>query len=147
MDAEESGELEEFLEMHLEKHIDTFIKKPIIYKRYIDDIFGIWSSDLNDLNNLNSIHQNINITFEFDSNCIHFLDLSIFKNIDFYTTQVLSFKPYIKNTHIGHLLHNNSLHSKSLKLSVIKAQFLRLARKCTFKVLILILQFLVYVKF
>ena len=120
-----------------EKHIDTLTHKPVLFKRYIDDILGVWEGSVKDLQEfctfLNNIHVDINIVSTINIDTVNYLDLTIFKGSDFYSTGKLSTKVYFKPTHTGHLIHKHSLHSHNLKFSVIKAQFLRIARKCKFK--------------
>ena len=57
------------------------MKKPIIYLRYIDDIFGIWPHGMEDLNNFhelaNNIHPNIKLTLRVSEKQLEFLDVSV----------------------------------------------------------------------
>ena len=58
----------------------------------------------------------------------------ILKCSDFpFSNKLFTSRVYFKDTFTDHLLHSNSLHPTFLKLSVIKSQFMRIARKCTFK--------------
>ena len=70
--------------------INTFEEKPMIWWRYIDDIFFIWEHGEESLekflNKLNSFHPTIKFTVEYSKETINFLDVNItyypvFKNI------------------------------------------------------------------
>ena len=112
--------------------------KPSLWIRYIDDIFGVWvhgiDSFMEFIQRLNNFYECINITHVYSATNIDFLDVTIFKHSDFYLTRKFSTKIYFKETFTGHLIHSKSLHSKRFKISVIKAQFYRILRKCSFKV-------------
>ena len=63
--------------------IKQFSIKPIIWIRYIDDIFGIWVDDIHSLKEflfqLNNFYECMNITYKLNFSSIDFLDISIFK--------------------------------------------------------------------
>ena len=58
--------------------------KPLLWKRYIDDIFVIWTDSLSNLNNLllqlNQHHPTIKFTHETSTTSVDFLDLTIHKS-------------------------------------------------------------------
>ena len=64
-----------------EKILSASEKKPMIWWRYIDDIFFIWEhgeeSLENFLNKLNSFHPTIKFTAEYSKETIYFLDVNI----------------------------------------------------------------------
>ena len=64
-----------------EKILSASEKKPMIWWRYIDDIFFIWEhgeeSLENFLNKLNSLHPTIKFTAEYSKETIYFLDVNI----------------------------------------------------------------------
>ena len=94
------------------------------WKRYIDDIFGIWQHSQAQLHNflqhLNSINPNIKVTLTSSSSCIHFLDCTVFKSNNHLATKI-----YSKPTDSHRLLHFNSFHPRHVFESIVKAQILR----------------------
>ena len=69
---------------NLENKINTFIgNKPLLYKRYVDDIFLIFNNEYDIkpfFNFMNSLHKNIKFTFEKENNnTLNFLDILIKK--------------------------------------------------------------------
>jgi len=116
----------------------TFKKSPLVWKRYIDDSFGIYTHGLvllfEFLSHLKNLHHNINITFVYHYYFIPFLDITIFKHNDFQEHDFLSTRIFFKDTHTGHLIHKTSLHSSKFKKSIIRAEIFRIARKCSFKI-------------
>ena len=65
--------------------------KPLYNRRYVDDCFVLFrSSDhvLPFLNYLNSPHRNINFTFEYENDSIHFLDILINRSVGTFLTSV-----------------------------------------------------------
>ena len=111
--------------------------KPQFWKRYIDDIYGVWTHGLESLkcfmNDLNNFYNCINLTFTYSLTNVDFLDITVFKPHDFHSTHKFKTKIFFKETYTGHLIHKNSLHPNRLKISVIKSQFHRVLRKCSYK--------------
>ena len=64
-----------------EKILSAFEEKPMIWWRYIDDIFFIWEHGEESLekflNKLNSFHPTIKFTAEYSKETINFLDVNI----------------------------------------------------------------------
>ena len=105
--------------------------KPLIWKRYIDDIFMIWphgeSSLPNFLHHLNSFHPTIKFQHEKSNKSIQFLDTTV------YITPQRSLETtlHIKPTDKGLLLHSSSHHPSSCKMGTIYSQVLRYRRITT----------------
>ena len=105
--------------------------KPLIWKRYIDDIFMIWphgeSSLQNFLHHLNSFHPTIKFQHEKSNKSIQFLDTTV------YITPQRSLETtlHIKPTDKGLLLHSSSHHPSSCKMGTIYSQVLRYRRITT----------------
>ena len=65
------------------KALDLVGLKPFLFKRFIDDCFGIWKGDLDSLHqflkHMNSIHPNIKFTMEthLESGRLNFLRFSL----------------------------------------------------------------------
>ena len=115
------------------KFIYPFIKTfPLIYLRFIDDIFLIWTGSKTDLekilNELNAKHPSIKFEYKISKERISFLDTNIYiKNNKLHT------KIFRKKTDGQTFLNINSEHPKSLKNSIPYSQALRVKRICSTK--------------
>ena len=112
--------------------LETQNFKPLVWMRYIDDIFFIWTHGeeklKNFMNEFNNFKSNLKFTFESDSECINFLDLNVKLNNGRLTTSV-----YIKPTDRHQYLHYRSSHPDHIKRSIVYSQTLRVSRLCSFK--------------
>ena len=85
-----------------EKSLDQLYYKPLVWKRYIDDVLTIWPSSkqdfLNFFNGLNFMHPNLKFTMEISYISIQFLDLIISKGHSFLQTGRLTTSIYFKHT-------------------------------------------------
>ena len=111
------GKIEDIIHQEWSHHI-------YIWKRFIDDIFFIFTGTMTELTRLiffmNNIHDTIKFTFEHSTNTINFLDVAInIKNDKIMTT--IHRKPTDKML----LLHFQSNHSLHTKESIIYSQALR----------------------
>ena len=106
-------------------------KTPLLWRRFIDDIFMIWPHRevelLQFLNHINTMHPTIQFEMEHSKNQVHFLDTTIFINKE----QTLESTLYVKPTEICFLLHKQSFHPETCKQSVICSQALRYRRIIT----------------
>ena len=98
----------------------------VVWKRYVDDIFGIFNGTLTQLHNfhdyLNTPHQNIKFTLEIESNdSLPFLDLSITKS-----NNCLNFNIYRKPTTTHQVIPFDSSSPMSHKLAAFRSLFNRL---------------------
>jgi len=88
--------------------------KPLLFKRFIDDIFIIWPNDLCSLHEFidicNSVHQSIKVVSTISMFSIHFLDICIYKGDHFSATGLLDFKIAFKSTDSHRLLSRSSFH-------------------------------------
>ncbi|KAK3747117.1 hypothetical protein QZH41_006059 [Actinostola sp. cb2023] len=104
---------------------------PLVWKRYIDDIFILWthgSSTLQTfLNHINSFHPTIKFTYTTSPSSINFLDT----RIHITSQQTLESSLYTKPTDNSLLLHHTSHHPLSCKLGTIFSQALRYRRLIT----------------
>ena len=86
-----------------------FGSKPLIWLRYIDDIFGIWNGSISGLNKfveyINNFDVNIQVTCNSSLTDLQFLDLVVYKN----DTLSLSTMIYLKPTSSLKLIHPKSL--------------------------------------
>ncbi len=116
-----------FLEEEYIYNNNPFLSNLIFYKRYIDDIFLIWTGDDDDLDSfvdhLNNLIPTIKFNMESSSNKISFLDtyVCIDDNILFTTL-------YRKSTDRNSILHAKSFHHIPLKKGLPYSQFLRGSR-------------------
>ena len=106
-------------------------KTPIIWKRFIDDIFLVWThgeeSLLKFLDHCNQCYPTIKFTAEHSLQEINFLDTTIYFNRE----GVLESTLFVKKQDICTLLHNSSFHPKSCKKGIIYSQALRYRRIIT----------------
>ena len=82
-----------YMSIMLHNFLTTASEKPLLLKRYIDDIFIIWpkhQSLTRFIHNMNSSHLSIKYTLNQSDTHINFLDLTIFKSTDFTKTHKLS---------------------------------------------------------
>ena len=113
-----------------QKFLETQRKKPLIWLRYIDNIFFIWTHVEQELErflkDLNNFTPNLSFTHEASKNCIPFLDLK-FKLID----GKLETDLYMKPTDCHQYLHYLSSHPEHTKRPIIYSQTLRVNRLCS----------------
>lgn len=109
--------------------------KPMLYYRFLDDIWGIWTESKYKFNQfiniLNSINSSISVTTEFNKEQVNFLDITIFKGTEFIKTGILDTKVYFKTTDTHALLHKTSYHPKHTFSGIVKSQLLRFWRICS----------------
>ena len=114
--------------------LDKCPKKPLLYLRYLDDIFGIWThgeAEFNTFWKILNTHQNcIKVTAETSYEEINFLDTTIFKGNRFSQIRKLDSKVYFKTTDTHQLLHKKSFHPKHTFTGILKSQILRFHRIC-----------------
>ncbi len=120
----------------LEKNLlQNYTMKPILWKRYIDDILCIWPGPPSEvqtfMNYLNSIHDTIKFTYECSKTTVDFLDITIYKGNRFELQQMLDFKPFFKKTNKFQYLEYSSSHPKQTFKSLIKGELTRLLRACS----------------
>ena len=110
------------------RHIYPYIKnKPILYLRYIDDIFMISKNYLYFFENFNSKHKPIKFEHDISYSKISFLDALIYKDKNNNLQKTL----YRKTTDQQSYLHAHSVHPKSLKRSMLYSQALRIKTSCS----------------
>ena len=110
---------------NLKSNIYPYIKnKSILYLRYIDDIFMIWTGTKQELliflENLSSKHKTIKFEHNISHSKISFLDTLIYKD----KNNTLQTTHYRKPTDQQSYLHALSDHPKSLKRSIPYSQAL-----------------------
>ena len=107
-------------------------KAPLVWFRYIDYIFFIWTHGENELKSfmqkLNQFHPNLSFTYESSKKEIAFLDckVNLFEN-------KLTTDLYVKPTDTHQYLDYTSSHPEHTKKSIVYSQTLRLRRICSFE--------------
>ena len=104
--------------------------KPLFYKRFLDDVFMIWTHGLeafqNFLDIFNSHQPPIKFKAEISSVSADFLDTTVFKCPE--NKQVLNTKVFFKPTDTHQLLFKSSFHPKHTFKSILKSQVIRFHR-------------------
>ena len=107
--------------------INSYAYKPLVYLRYIDDIFIIWTEGEENLNGFlshcNQINKNIQFEQVASKEKIRFLDVSVIHNIG-----KLHIDLYSKPTDKHQYLYSHSCHPKHTKNSLPYCLALRLRR-------------------
>ena len=115
-----------------QKLIKNYHLKPLLWLRFIDDVFALWTHGQPELDRfleyLNKSHTSIKFTMEFSDEKIVFLD-TIVKKSQF--RQKLLVELYTKPTDTHNYLHFNSFHPSHTKRGGPYGQFLRVRRNCT----------------
>ena len=105
------------------RFLQSLSLQPLVWFRYIDDIFFIWTNAKDKLekflDDLNSFDDNIKYTHESSKENVAFLNC---------LTTDLCFKDTDR-----HQYHFNSSHPDHTKRSIIYSQVLRLTKICTFE--------------
>ncbi len=113
-----------FLSITLNKFLATQPLKPLLLKRYIDDIFVIWPHSSEELNTfltaLNTFHSSLHFTSSYSQTETNFLDITIFKHDTFPYTNTLDTKTYQKPKNLYQYVHYNSAHSRKLFTQIIQ---------------------------
>ena len=104
--------------------------QPLLWKRFIDDIFMIWTHGEDKFNSffekINSIHPSIKFEAQKSTTCISFLDVSVKLNNGKIETDL-----FTKPTDSHNYLDWHSCHPKSTKKGIPFSQALRLRRICS----------------
>jgi hypothetical protein len=112
-------------------------KKPLVYYRFLDDIFIIWTYSEEEffyfLNLMNSHSPSINFTHSIQKESINFLDVTLYKGTQFKNSSKLDTKVYFKPTDTHELLHKSSFHPKHTFAGILKSQINRFHKICTNK--------------
>ena len=120
-----------FMDRFETKALDGYPLKPLTWKRFIDDIFMIWTHGEDSLNKfieyLNSLHETIKFTHEMSYTQIDFLDTTV----KFGENRTLITTLYNKPTDTRLYLEHSSAHPNSILTKGPYGQYLRLRRICS----------------
>ena len=104
--------------------------QPLVWSRYIDDIFLIWTHGEESLKKflaeLNDFNQYIKFTYEYSAKNIPFLDLKVGLKDGKITTDL-----HVKPTDRHQYLHFSSAHPNHTKRSLVFSQTFRMSRLCS----------------
>ena len=118
-----------------EQLLGNYPIKPLLWKRYIDDILCIWPESPSGLDHfiqyLNQSHPTIKFTYESSTQSVNFLDLTIYKGHRHTASLILDLKPFFKATNKFQYLEYSSAHPKGTFSSVVKGELTRLLRACS----------------
>ena len=113
-----------------QKFLATQINQPLIWLRYIDDIFFIWTHWEKErekfMSSFNSFPPNLKLTYEPSKKDISFLDLKVSLSKDKLSTDL-----HIKLTDCHQSLHYSSNHPEHTKRSIVYSELLRVSRICS----------------
>ena len=111
---------------HIEKQLlNTSPYKPFLWKRFIDDIFSVWTISETEINKsfidfANSFQANIKFTHEMSSKHIVFLDTEVLKDHNSFKVKYLMFKHILSQQK-----HSNTRISPHATLSVLRRALLK----------------------
>ena len=123
-----------YASIFMDKLENNFLKSqeltPLLWYRYIDDVFFIWTHGEEKLasfiDDLNNYRPNIKFTHKSNKEHIPFLDLNVSLSGNKLSTDL-----YIISTDRHQYLHYTFLHAEHTKKSVVYSQALRLSRICS----------------
>ncbi len=121
-----------------EEYMNKAGLRPMVWYRYIDDIFFIWTDGVESLNDFIDFIQNysdnnkMKSSMKFESNIssteVNFLDVKVRFNNGILETDL-----YTKPTDAFLYLNSSSNHPKHVKSNIPKGQFIRIRRICSTK--------------
>ena len=124
-----------YMSVTLQKFLKTRQLKPLLLKRYIDDIILIWTHSketlVEFLSALNHFHPSLHFTFSLSKVSTDFLDLTIYKGPNFSDTNTLDTKTYQKERNLYQYLYFTSNHPHSQHKSIITGECVRYVRTNT----------------
>lgn len=123
-----------YLEEFDEKANTGFWVRPLLFFRFIDDIFFVWcgtEQQLIEYNNfLNNLIPGIKVTLAWSKTDVNFLDTVLYR-LQGDGGDVIGTKTYFKSTDTHQLLHPKSYHPRHTCRGVLKSQFIRFRRIST----------------
>ena len=124
-----------FMSVIIRQFLETQPVKPLLIKRYIDDIFIVWQHGENSLisflSELNISHPKLKYKYSHSSQQVAFLDMTIYKGPLFHKTRKLDTKTFQKQQNLYQYLHYTSNHPKHIFKSIIIGECTRLVRTNT----------------
>ena len=112
--------------------LNASTKKPLVWKRYIDDVFSLWNINIEEIDGFieqaNRHHPTIKFTAEISDKEIIFLDTCVHKGDRFRETSILDVRTHYKPTETFQYTHFSSCHPPGVRKGFIKGEALRLLR-------------------
>ncbi|XP_068708250.1 uncharacterized protein [Montipora foliosa] len=106
--------------------------KPLVWKRYIDDVFCVWHTTEDNIEKFvqraNNYHDTIKFTAEISDSEITFLDTKVYKGERFKRESTLDVQTHYKRTETFQYTDFYSCHPPGVKKGFIKGEALRLLR-------------------
>ena len=119
------GKLEEKLKDLGKSHIK-------LWKRFIDDIFVIWTGSkpefITFMTKINQIHRTIKFTYEVSETELTFLDITLYKGERFNTSRLLDVRTHVKPTNKQLYIHATSYHPPTTINAISKGETNRYLR-------------------
>jgi GIY-YIG catalytic domain len=123
-----------YMEEFDEQAMYGFRYKPLLFFRYLDDIFFVWTGSETELReyeqHLNSLIDGIKVTLNWSQESVDFLDTTVYKRCDG-NEDVLQTRVFFKPTDTHQLLHKSSFHPRHTTRGLLKSQLLRFRRIST----------------
>ena len=116
----------------IETKLNRFsVNKPVLWLRYVDDIFCLFNTELNKIlkfqERINNWHPNLKFTLEIETNQqLPFLDVLVIKKANQFETTI-----YRKPTHTDLYMLYDSNQPRRYKLGLIKTLIIRIERICS----------------
>ena len=114
------------------KILNESTEKPLVWKRYIDDVFSLWNTNIEDINGFieqaNRHHPTIKFTAEISDKETIFLDTCVYKGDRFRDTSILDVRTHYKPTETFQYTYFTSCHPPGVNKGFIKGEALRLLR-------------------
>ena len=114
-------------------------RKPLTWKRFIDDIFSLWDTNKEDIDlfikQANSFHPTIKFTAEISQIETTFLDTTVYKGERFEKERILDVRTHFKSTETFQYTNFSSCHPPGVKKGFVKGEALRLLRTNSSKVI------------
>ena len=111
------------------QYVYTYPKQPLLWIRYIDDIFQIWTHGLTEFKkfetHLNQVVESIKFETDISETDVHFLDVTVSIHEGHINTSL-----YTKPTDAHNYLSYKSCHPRNCKKAIPYSQFLRVRRIC-----------------
>ena len=108
------------------------LNKPLVWKRYIDNIFSLWNIDKKSIGSFielaNNYHPTIKFTAEISDIEITFLDTYIYKGYRLERESILDVRTHFKPTESFQYTEFSSCHPPGVRKGLIKGEALRLLR-------------------
>ena len=104
-------------------------KHILIWKRFIDDVFIIWTGEFTTyIGTANTLHSTIKFTYKVSKHEPTFLDSTVYKRTRFKDLNILDTRTHIKPTNKQLYVHATSYHPPTTKEAIAKGESKRYLR-------------------